>query len=312
MKALLPSFDAPVEAPFSWLAEMAGAIRGHMLVRGAVFIRGLPMHASADLAKAREALGITIHVPTEAFTYRRDFGNGIYSPIRWPDERLLCPFQECAFSSEYPSVVLTACVMPPGNGGQAHLSDTRRVMAHLPVHLTDRIRAGGWSMTRVFHDGFGISWREAYSVTDRAELDEIFASEGIEYRWLPSGALHTLRHRPGMINHPVTGEECWFNQIAFLNAGSMEPRERALLIKAFGADLPVDSAFGDGAPVSQEDLTAMQGAIDRVKCAVEWRPGDLLIADNIIMAQGRAPFEGAAEFLVALGDDFDPGTAKPN
>ncbi|MBN6050710.1 TauD/TfdA family dioxygenase, partial [Nonomuraea sp. RK-328] len=282
---------------------MAASILGHLPVHGAVLIRGLPLHGPADLAEARQALGMSAFTPTEAFAPRRDFGNGVFAPIQWPDDRLLCPFQEGAYSTAPPSVVLTACVTPPETGGEAHLADTRLLTDHLPEGLADRVRKDGWTMTRVFHDGFGISWADAFSVADRGELEDLLAKEGIGYQWLPSGSLHTVRRRPGVTRHPVTGEECWFNQLAFLNASSMEQRERAILTEAFGDDLPMNTAFGDGTPLSETDLNTIQHAYDEVTLSVDWQSGDLLVIDNIMTAQGRAPFSGTAEFLIAFGGE---------
>ncbi|WP_335974918.1 TauD/TfdA family dioxygenase [Streptomyces sp. CA2R106] len=297
----LPSFDAPSEAPFSWLRDMAGTVRDRMLKHGAVVIHGLPVDDRDSLAEARGSLGIEPFTPTESFNHRSDRGDGILSPISWPQDRIICPFQESSFSREFPSVVLTACVTPPDGDGRTHLSDARRVADHLPAQLADRVRTGGWTMTRVFHEGFGISWPEAFSVTDRAALDDLFQTAGIDSAWLPDGTLHTVRHRPGVLRHPVTGEECWFNQIAFLNAGSLDPTERVIMANAFGEHLPMNTFFGDGSPLSEEDLAAVHHAYDAVRIGVPWRRGDLLIVDNILMAQGRSAFEGSPEFLIALG-----------
>ncbi|MFE7275920.1 TauD/TfdA family dioxygenase [Streptomyces sp. NPDC057623] len=302
-EAVVSSFDAPGDAPFSWLHDMAATLRDHMLVRGAVLVHGLPLDGPDSLAKAREALGIAGHTPTEAFNNRSDFGNGILSPINWPNDRVICPFQESSFSRTFPSVVLTACITPPDGAGQSYLSDTRRIADHLPAHLADRVRAGGWTMARSFHEGFGITWQEAFSVADRAALDELFEATGIEPEWLPDGTLYTVRHRPGFIDHPATGEECWFNQISFLNAGNLDPVERDIMTDAFGEYLPMNTFFGDGSPLSEEDLTAIQHAYDSVRTGVPWDRGDLLITDNIIMAQGRSKFEGSPEFLIALGGE---------
>jgi Taurine catabolism dioxygenase TauD, TfdA family len=306
----LPWFDAPSDQPFAWLAGLAAAIRDRMLAHGVVLLRGLPLRGPTDLARARRALGISPFTPPEVFAERRDLGEGVVSPIRWPDDRLLCPLQEGAFSTVFPAVVLTACVTPPERGGQARVCDTRLMASHLPADLCDRVRAGGWTMTRIFHDGFGTSWTTAFSVADHAELAEVLAAESIQYRCLPDGVLHTVRRRPGVINHPVTGEECWFNQMAFLNAASMEPHERTVLTKAFGKDLPVNSAFGDGTPLSESDVAVIQNAYDAVTRSITWESGDLLVADNIISAQGRAPFAGDPEFLVALGGQFEPSKSK--
>ncbi|MEX0174082.1 TauD/TfdA family dioxygenase [Streptomyces sp. LMG1-1-1.1] len=299
----LPSFDAPGDSPYAWLRDTAETLRHHLLVHGAVLVHGLPLDGPGGLAEARDALGIAGHTPTEAFNDRTDFGDGILSPITWPGDRMLCPFQEGSFSRTYPTRVLTACVTPPDGDGRTHLSDTRRLIEHLPKPLADRVRTLGWTLARSFHEGFGISWRQAFSVADRAALDDVFEAAGIEARWLPGGTLHTVRHRPGVIAHPVTGEECWFNQISFLNAGNLDPAERAIMTKAFGEYLPMNSYLGDGSPFSDEDLAAILHAYDAVRTDVRWRSGDLLITDNIITAQGRSAFEGSPEFLIALGGD---------
>jgi hypothetical protein len=294
-------FDAPADAPFPWLREMAATVRDQLLVGGAVLLHDLPLDGPDSLAEARAALGIAVHTPAEAFNNRSDFGNGILSPISWPDDRILCPFQESSFSQTFPSVVLTACISPPDGDGRAHLSDARRIADHLPAALAERVRRDGWTLTRAFHQGFGISWQEAFSVADRAELDELLTTAGIESEWLPSGSLLTVRRLPGVRTHPVTGEECWFNQLAFLNVGSLDPTERRIMIRSFGEHLPMNTFFGDGSPLSDEELAAVQQAYDAVRIEVPWQRGDLLITDNLMTAQGRSPYDGPAEFLITLG-----------
>ncbi|OSP41576.1 hypothetical protein B7767_19860 [Streptomyces sp. 13-12-16] len=300
----VPSFEAPVSSPLTSLRDMRATIREQLLVHGAVLIHGLPMDKPDSLAEARDSLGIGSFTPTEVFNRRSDFGNGILSPISWPQNRHICPVQEGSFSRTFPSVVLTACITPPDGDGRAYLSDARRVAGHLPAHLAERVREDGWIMTRAFHGGFGITWPEAFSVTDRAELEELFEAERVESGWLPNGTLHTVRHLPGFIDHPETGEECWFNQLSFLNAGSLDRTERAFMTKAFGKHLPMNSFFGDGSPLSEEDVAAIDHAYDSVRIELPWRRGDLLLTDNIIMGQGRSPIEGAPEFLVALGKNY--------
>ena len=298
---LIRSYDAPASAPFSWLREMAATLREQMLMSGAVLVHGLPVDGPNSLARARDALGISGHVPNEAFNDRRDFGNGILGPINWPNDRVICPFQESSFSRTFPPVVLTACLTPPVGDGVAHLSDARRIAEHLPARLADRVLVAGWTLERTFHSGFGISWRDAFAVRDRDALGSVLEAAGIEAKWLHNGTLHTVRRLPGVITHPATGEQCWFNQISFLNMGSLDPSERAVLVRSFGKHLPMNTYYGDGSTLTDEDLFAIHKAYDSVKIGIPWRCGDLLVADNIMMAQGRSAYEGVPEFLVALG-----------
>src|SRR5262249_5872825 len=151
-----------------------------LLAHGTVVLHGLPIDGPDRLAEARDCLGMASFTPTEMFNRRTDFGNGVLSPISWPRDRHICPLQESSFSTTFPSVVLTACITPPAGEGHAYLSDARYLAEHLPADLADRVRTGGWTMTRSFHRGFGFSWREAFPVTDRAALEDLFETEGIE------------------------------------------------------------------------------------------------------------------------------------
>ncbi|MEE1838766.1 TauD/TfdA family dioxygenase [Streptomyces sp. NPDC088190] len=299
----IPSLEAPADSPFSWLRSMTATIRDQMLTHGAVLIHGLPIDGPDSLGEARSFLGIGSFTPIEAFNHRRDFGNNILSPISWPQDRHICPVQESSFSRTFPSVVLTACVTPPEGDGRAYLVDARRMLQHLPADLADRVRTEGWIMNRAFHGGFGISWQQAFSATERGALEELFKTEGIDSEWTPNDSLLTTRHRPGIIKHPATGEECWFNQLSFLNASNLDPTERAFMARAFGKHLPMETFFGDGSPLSEEDVNAIVHAYDSVRVDLPWRRGDLLIADNMITALGRSAIEGSPVFLVALGKD---------
>lgn len=299
----VPVMSAPAQSRLSWLQAMATTVRDQVSARGAVLLRGLPVDGRDALARAREALRIASHAPTEFFTSRTELGDGVFSPLNWPTDRAICPFQEGSFSRSAPSYVLTACLTPPGVTGRTHLSDTRQILEHLPGGLVDRVRTGGWIVARNFHEGFGISWREAFRVSNRSELDEALTSSGVEFEWLADGALRTVRHLPGVVTHPRTGEECWFNDVSFLNAGNLEPAERRILVEAFGERVPVNTSFGDGSPLSDDDLAAVLRAYESVQSSVAWHRGDLLVVDNRLMAQGRSVFEGSPEFLVALGEE---------
>ncbi len=299
---MIPLFDAPTQNWPAWLKASAAAIRLSVLTHGAAAIRGLPLKDPVNMVQARDALNVRPFHSAERFAHRQEEENDIVSPIRWPAERELCPYQEEAFSMVVPGIVLTGCIRPPDNCGEALLSDARQISSYLPRDLDERVRTHGWVMTRVFHPRFGISWQNAFGCLNREDLASLLACERIAHEWLDDGTLRTSRQRPAFRIHPITGEECWFNQMAFLNQGSMEPRERELLSLAFGDDLPVDTALGDGRPLSALDLLAIQDAYDATTTRLRWRAGDLLIADNLLTAQGRCSFTGSAEYWVAFGD----------
>jgi hypothetical protein len=149
--------------------------------------------------------------------------------------------------------------------------------------------------------GFGVSWQEAFATRSREHLSQLLASEGIDAVWHEDGTLTTTRHRPGVVRHPLTGEECWFNQLTFLNGKALEPAERSALRRAFNGELPVETFHGDGSALSNEDWTAILSAYDATTSHVNWRTGDLLVRDNVLMAHGSPGFREPPEFIETFG-----------
>lgn len=126
------------------------------------------------------------------------------------------------------------------------------------------------------------------------------------------GNLRTGQVRPGIITHPATGEEVWFNHLVFWNEWSLDEELRETLIDEFGRDqLPFNTAFGDGTTVTREDLAAIQTAYDAATVRARWRPGDLLLVDNILTAHGRDPFRGDRKIAVAMGAPVELSACRP-
>lgn len=301
--AALPVVEAPDGDPTGWLAAEAPVFLEHVRRHGAVVVRGLRMNSPEDLAAARDALGLSPHRATEHFAPREDRADGVVTPISWPEDRELCPSQEGSSTLTPPALVLTACVRLPRPGARHHVSDMRRLPEVLPDALVDRVRALGWGVVRTFHEGFGMSWREAFAVATREELERVLAREEVEAEWLPRGALRTTRHRQAFVEHPGTGEPCWFNDLAFYNTGSLDPAELEIMTRAFGQDLPMQTAFGDGRPLSAGELADLQAGYTAVRREVTWQEGDVIVADNLLSAQGRPPLVGSPQLLVSLADE---------
>ena len=106
-----------------------------------------------------------------------------------------------------------------------------------------------------------------------------------------------------MVRHPVTGQRCWFNQIAFLNEWTIAPEVREYLVDVYGEDgLPFNTRFGNGDPIG-EDVVQLLNTVYEANTAREpWQAGDLMLVDNIRTAHSREAYEGPREVLVAMAD----------
>jgi hypothetical protein len=68
-----------------------------------------------------------------------------------------------------------------------------------------------------------------------------------------------------------------------------------------GADaLPLNATFGDGSPIPGEMLDIVRKSSWAEATAFDWQVGDFLVIDNMLVAHGRMPFEGARRVLVAM------------
>jgi len=67
-----------------------------------------------------------------------------------------------------------------------------------------------------------------------------------KFKWLQNGDLIFWFRAPGFINHPVTGEELWFNQLFCSNHRYLHDFERDYA--------PFDTKWGDGTDVTDDEL----------------------------------------------------------
>ncbi|MCK9898359.1 TauD/TfdA family dioxygenase [Frankia sp. AgB32] len=133
-------------------------------------------------------------------------------------------------------------------------------------------------------------------------MEAFLDGTGSQWRWKPDGTLWIGMVGPATVRHPVSGTEVWFNQAdQFHPAGLSE--EAAMLTQLVPEDeLPQFVTFADGSPIPAEHIRHVQEVGLGLAVDVEWRPGDLLLIDNVLVGHGRRPFTGPRRVLVAMSD----------
>jgi alpha-ketoglutarate-dependent taurine dioxygenase len=298
--------------PGMFVAAHREELRALLLRHGAVLLRGLDWDDTEALATTRTALGAASASAREWFAARRDLGGQVYTTPEWEPEREMCLHHEQSHSVEFPRLLVFGCLRPADDGGATLLADTRSLARALPAALVDRFRRNGWRLVRSFRPFLGLPWATAFGTTDPAAVERYCADHLIEWSWSPDGTLHTRQRRPALVRHPVTGETCWFNQVAFFSQWSVEEAEREVLLESFGPDgLPFNTAYGDGTAIGAEEFAAVLRAADQALVRVRWQPGDVLLVDNVLTAHGREPYTGSRDVAVALGDPTSLPSPSP-
>jgi hypothetical protein len=297
-----------------WLAEHREVLRATVRRHGHLVVRGLPIGAPPDFAVVRDVLvdSVATHAREET-TPRSAYGSGVFSATDLPPAQTIRLHNEDSYSVVFPGLLLFCCLVAPEWGGATTIGDVRRVLAALPPELVDRFRDRGWLVTRTFQDHIGIPWQQAFGTDDPSTVEDYCRRSQVGWEWLPGSRLRTTGLRAATVRHPVTGEESWFNHVAVFNEWTHDPETREVLLAAVGRDgLPQNTCFGDGSPIPPDDIATLNRAYDEVTVPVGWRPGDLLLVDNLLCGHGRTPYRGRRQVLVAMGDPIEIGDCAPS
>ncbi|MGC4746965.1 TauD/TfdA family dioxygenase [Micromonospora sp. DT201] len=285
------------------LTERRADIEAAVLEHGAVTVRGLPLATPEDVAVVGRVLLGAAWEQREAFTERHLHAPGVYSSAEWPPDQPMCMHHELSYLRTPPPRMVVGCLRPAESGGITALADATRMLAELPPPILERFRREGWRLDRHYNTTVGVKWQQAFGVDDPARAEAYFQANDIEFAWLPDGGLRTRQWRPAVVDHPVLGTPCWFNQIAFLNEWTLDAMVREYLIFAFGPDgLPFNTRYGNGDPIEEEVVAAINATYESLTVRRPWERADLLVIDNIRTAHSREPYTGKRETVVMLGD----------
>ncbi len=285
-----------------WAAEHRTALRALVAEHGALLVRGLGLRDAAKTEAVFRQLGSLV-TETEAFAPRQRYAHGVYSSSKWPPNQPMCMHHEHSYAFEPPGLMLFACLLAPTVGGATPVADSPTVLNALAADLVERFERLGWLLIRNYNDDIGASFAEAFGTDDRRAVESYCRANAIEFEWQPDGALRTWQRRSAVVRHPLTGQRCWFNQIAFLNQWTIDPEVREYLVDLYGEDgLPFNTRFGNGDPIGAEVVASINDVYEANSAREPWQAGDLMLVDNVRTAHGREPFEGSREVLVAMAD----------
>jgi alpha-ketoglutarate-dependent taurine dioxygenase len=286
-----------------WAAGHRDALRAIVAEHGAVVVRGLGLRDPAQVSAVFHQLAAGLMTEREAFASRQQYSDGVYSSSKWPQNQPMCMHHELSYTLEFPSLMLFACLSAAAEGGATGVADSPAVLDALPAELVARFEREGWLLTRNYNEDIGASVASAFGTEDRGAVESYCRANAIEFEWQPDGGLRTRQLRSAVVHHPVTGQRCWFNQIAFLNERTLDPEVREFLVDVYGADaLPFNTRFGHGDPVGEDVVQLLNSVYEANTAREPWQAGDLMLVDNVRTAHSREPFEGPREVLVAMAD----------
>jgi alpha-ketoglutarate-dependent taurine dioxygenase len=286
------------------LRERRGALLGELQRYGAILLRGFAVEGPAAFQEVVRVFAPTLMSYEGGDSPRAAVTDKVYTSTSYPASAPISLHNEMSYSREYPSLIAFYCEIPPEVGGATPLADCRQVLRALTPELVERFRTKRLRYVQNLHAGVGLgkSWRDTFETDDRAKVEAILARRGAELQWKPDGSLRVAEVIDPIVTHPSSGEPVFFSQAHLWHVSSLDPRTRDALRKIVKEeDLYHACSFGDGSPISEEDLGEIRRALDAATIEFPWRKRDVLLLDNLLIAHGRRPFQGPRRVLVAMG-----------
>ncbi|WP_274563301.1 TauD/TfdA family dioxygenase [Streptomyces spiramyceticus] len=235
---------------------------------------------------------------------RTKVGSNVYTSTEYPQEFTISMHNEMSYAHAWPARLAFYCQIQPGGGGATPVVDSELWLSSLDAEIRDAF-AGGVRYVQNLHDGYGLgkSWQDTFETDKRQDVESFLDGTGATWEWKADGSIRVESVRPSTTKHPLTGTEGWFNQADQWHPAGLGDDTAAALSQILPEDeLPQNVTFADGSPIPAEYVVqirdrGLDNAVD-----VDWRTGDLLLIDNVLLAHGRRPFTGDRRVLVAMSD----------
>jgi alpha-ketoglutarate-dependent taurine dioxygenase len=282
---------------------------------GAVVLRGFA------LTETRHFGALVDEYPTMEFGYsagvtpRAQIEGKVFEATSAPPQFRIPLHQEMSYLPQYPARLAFFCKVAPTTGGETIIGDMRRFDRALDpvfraaierhgVLYQRNFRSPEWQTGHPVLDARHRPWTDAFGTNDRSKAEDDCTAMGLDFDWSDDGSLTTRYRGPGVVAHPETGVEVWFNQLVqqATNVENLGPE----LVDAYdrhyrgGRRRPFEVFYGDGTEVAQADLTATYPLLDEITVAFPWQAGDVMFVDNVNTSHGRSTFTGQRDIQVAL------------
>ena len=242
--------------------------------------------------------------PSESLEYkyrssqRYSLASNVYVSTTYPNDQSIVMHSESSYAPSHPSQIVFCCIIPAAVQGETPIADNRRILKHLSPELKSKFMEKGVRYKRNLNQLMGLSWREVFQLSERAAVEEECRKNGMDFQWKNEDDLSLEWTKKAIWQHPVSGEEVWFNHALFFNK-YMQGKEMLDLIRK-EEDLPNNTCFGDGTEISKEEIEEIKAAYEQSIVVFPWQKGDVLFLDNMLMSHGRNPFEGERKIIVSM------------
>lgn len=323
---ITPRYDDTLEFICKWLSDNRSWVDGQILQYGAVLIRGFQVANARDFEQATLSVQPRLSDQYRGTSPRSLFEGTKYSfsaadcPVNYPIAQHL----EMSFLNAPPRNLYFGCLKESKiAGGETSLCDFRKVYKDLPPLLREKLATKKITYSRkhskiadkyTYDVGSMLSWVQLFGTSDKRKVKAICQEEDApEIKWVGANQdtfLQEWTDEPFQV-HPDTGEPVWFNHsqvfhwstfpaelwFAFSRFKDIRLFFHFLLVSIFnvimygllGYKMALNTTFGDGTPITFQEMNEIRAAIHKNMVFSRWQKGDILCIDNFSTSHGRQP-----------------------
>ena len=241
------------------------------------------------------------------FTYEESLSNAVrvnvtervFTANEAPPTTEIHLHHEMAQTPLYPSKLFFYCEIAPETGGATPVCRSDWLLERITRQHPEIVAwfaEHGVRYTNVMPgnddaaSGQGRSWRSTLGIKDRAGAERRLSDLGYEWDWREEDSLRATTPVLPAIRELPDGRKTFFNQLIAAFRGWSDERNEA--------DKSV--VFGDGSPITQDDMAPAIAAAEELTRDLAWLAGDVALVDNYLAMHGRRPFEGKRRVLASL------------
>jgi alpha-ketoglutarate-dependent taurine dioxygenase len=287
----------------AWAQANKQMIACQLLKYGAILFRNFNIGDAVKFDEFLKTVSGEVLEYKERSSPRTRVRGNVYTSTDYPKEHSIFIHNENSYQQSWPLRIFFCCVTAAQQGGETPIADCRKVYGHLSPTIREQFARKNWMYVRNFNKNFGLPWQEVFQTTDHARVEQHCRRAGIVAEWRSDEHLRVSAVRSAMSRHPQTGETIWFNHATFFHVSTLAPAVGAELLRSISEeDLPANTYYGDGSPIEPAVLEELRNAYTSEQISFTWKRGDLLMLDNMLVAHGRAPYQGPRRILAGMAE----------
>ncbi|MBD2468777.1 non-ribosomal peptide synthetase [Nostoc sp. FACHB-145] len=286
----------------SWAENNRAYLETELFKHGAILFRGFNVKSVSDFENFAQTICPNLFAEYGDLP-RAGEGGKVYSSTPYPADKAILFHNESSHLHCFPLKIWFYCVQPAAEGGETPIVDCRKAYQLLSPQLREKLASKQLMYVRNFAEGLDVSWQNFFQTTDKNEVENYCRQARMEFEWYDNNGLVTRQIRPALAVHPKTGEPVFFNQIQLHHISYLDTEVQESLLSIFGeSKLPRNVYFGDGTPITEEEIAEINSIYQRSHTSFSWQKGDIIMLDNMLAAHGRNPFVGQRKIVVAMGE----------